>query len=178
MKRRNNTGILALCGILTALAVALMFLGGTIPFASIACPVLASLVLLPVYAECGAKWGLIWYAAVTVLSLLIAPEKESAILFAFFGYYPMLKKFFGHCRRKPLAWLCKLLYLNLAVCAAYALMLFVFRIGTVVADFREAERWMLAAMLVLANVTFVLYDILLDRLEVFYHVRLRPKLKL
>lgn len=178
MKRSKHTALLALCGVLAALAVALMFLGGAVPFASIACPVLASLVLLPVYTECGAKWGLLWYAAVTALSALIAPEKESAVLFAFFGYYPMLKKLFGHCRKRPLVWLCKLAYLNLAVCAAYALMLFVFRIGTVVADFQTVERWMLAAMLVLANITFVLYDVMLDRLEVFYHVRLRPKLKL
>ena len=53
MRKRGAAARMALCGVLAALAVALMFLGGTVPFASIACPVLASLVLIPVYCECG-----------------------------------------------------------------------------------------------------------------------------
>ena len=59
MRKRGAAARMALCGVLAALAVALMFLGGTVPFASIACPVLASLVLIPVYCECGWKWGLL-----------------------------------------------------------------------------------------------------------------------
>ena len=106
--RRTNTRRLALCGMLAALAVALMFLGGTVAFATIACPVLASLVLIPVYAECGSRWGGLWFLAVAALSVLLAPEKESAILFIFFGYYPMLRTWFGHLRSKLLLWLCQL----------------------------------------------------------------------
>ena len=41
-----------------------------------------------------------------------------------------------------------------------------------------AAALMFAALLLLANCSFVVYDLLLDRLEIFYHVRLRPKLKL
>ena len=175
--RRNNTKRLALCGILAALAVSVMFLGGAIAFAAIACPILASLVMIPVYIECGNKWAWLWFAAVAALSALIAPEKESAILFVFFGYYPMLKKYFGRLP-KALKYLLKFLYLNLAVFAAYALMLFVFGLTAVVEDFADMQYWMLAVMLVLANISFFLYDILIDRVEVVYHVRLRPKLKL
>ena len=76
MRKRGAAARMALCGVLAALAVALMFLGGTVPFASIACPVLASLVLIPVYCECGWRWGLLWYAAVAALAALLAPEKE------------------------------------------------------------------------------------------------------
>ena len=65
MRRKSKAPVIALCGVLAALAVALMFLGGTVAFAVIACPVLASLVLIPVYCECGWKWGLLWYAAVS-----------------------------------------------------------------------------------------------------------------
>ena len=179
MNKKAKASVLSLCGVLAALAVALMFLGGTIAFASIACPVLASLVLIPVYCECGWKWGLVWYGAVAILSLLLAPEKESAILFVFFGYYPMLRTFFGRlCGAKPLKWLVKLLYVNLALCAAYGLMIFIFRMPAVSAEFREYEKWMLAVLLALANLTFVVYDILIGRLEIFYFVKLRPKLKL
>ena len=176
--RKSKTAKLALCGVLAALAVALMFLGGAVPFASIACPVLASVVLLPVYAELGYKWGLLWYGAVAALSLLIAPDKEGAILFVALGYYPMLHKLFGRLRGQVLKWLAKLLYLNAATVGAYLLMLYVFCIESVVRDFEGVQAVMLALILLLANISFVVYDLLLDRLEIFYHVRLRPKLKL
>ena len=178
MRNRSKASVLALCGILAALAVALMFLGGVIPFAAIACPVLASLVLIPVYAETGKKWSLLWYAAVAILGLLLAPDKEAAILFAFFGYYPMLKKLFSRLPTAWLKWLVKFAYVNAAIFAAYSLMIFVFRMDAVSAEFAQMERYLLIVLLLLSNLSFLLYDILIDRLEILYHVRIRPKLKL
>ena len=178
MKRKSKASLVALCGVLAALAVALLFLGGVLPFAVIACPVLASLVLIPVYSETGWKWGLIWYLAVSILGLLLAPEKEAAILFVFLGYYPVLKKLIGRLPGKALKWAVKAVFLNAAVVSAYSLMLFVFRLDSVRGDFAEMERYFLLACLALANISFVVYDLLIDRLEIFYHVRLRPKLKL
>ena len=176
MKRRTKT--IALCGVLAALAVALLFLGGTLPFAAIACPVLASLVLIPVYAENGAKWGLLWYLTVAVLGLLLAPDKEAAILFVFFGYYPMLRKWFGRLPGKALQWAAKLVYVNLAAFAAYALMIFVFRMEAIAQEYAEMQLYLLIGLLLLANLSFVIYDLLICRLEIYYHVRLRPKLNL
>ena len=178
MRKRGAAARMALCGVLAALAVALMFLGGTVAFAAIACPVMASLVLIPVYTECGWKWGLLWYAAVAALAALLAPEKEAAVLFVFFGYYPMLRKLIGRLRVRAAAWAVKLVYVNAAVFAAYGLMLYVFHLTAVMEDFAGMGKAMLAVLLVLANVTFVIYDVLIARLEIYYHVRLRPKLHL
>ena len=44
--------------------------------------------------------------------------------------------------------------------------------------FERMGKAMLAVLLVLANVTFVIYDVLNARLGIYYHVRLRPKLHL
>ncbi|MDD6643163.1 MAG: hypothetical protein PUF80_02895 [Firmicutes bacterium] len=178
MRRRSDTKRLALCGVLAALAVALMFFGGVMPFASLACPVLASLVLIPVYAETGKKWSVVWFLAVAVLAALIAPEKESAVLFAFFGYYPMLRKLLNHLGPNALRWIAKLAYCNAAVLAAYTLMLFVFRMEALRAEFAQYETYLLAVLLFMANVTFAIYDALIGRLELFYHVKLRQKLGL
>jgi len=176
MRRRTKT--LALCGVLAALAVALLFLGGALPFAAIACPVLASLVLIPVYAESGWKWGLIWYATVALLGLLLAPDKEAAILFVFFGYYPMLRKWFGRIRSRALSWAVKLVYVNCAALAAYALMIFVFRMEAIAREYAQLQLYLLLGLLLLANLSFVIYDLLIGRLEIYYHVRLRPKLNI
>ena len=72
----------------------------------------------------------------------------------------------------------KLLYFNISIFAAYALMLYVFRLAAVTEEFRQTERIMLIVFLALGNVALIIYDILIDRLELFYHLRLRPKLKL
>ncbi|MDR0890066.1 MAG: hypothetical protein LBM28_05420 [Oscillospiraceae bacterium] len=176
--RRTKPSIIALCGVLAALALALMFLGGTVSLAAIACPVIASFVMIPVYSECGLKWSLIWYIAVAALSALLTPQKEAAILFVFFGYYPMLRKYIGRLRGKALRRLVKTAYLNAALAAAYGLMYFVFRLGSVVADFQEVGKFLLLAGLLLANISFLIYDVLIGRLEILYHLRLRPKLHL
>ena len=42
----------------------------------------------------------------------------------------------------------------------------------------NAARRTLAALAALANLTFVVYDLLIVRLEIFYCVKLRPKLHL
>lgn len=178
MRRNRRTKTVALCGVLAGLALALMFLGGVLPFATIACPVLASLVLLPVYSETGYKWGFVWYLAVAALALFTAPDKEAAFLFVVFGCYPILHKLFGRLPFKALRWIVKFLYLNAGTVVVYCLMLFVFSLQTVTEDFADMKTLMLAALLLMANVSFLLYDLLLDRLEIFYHVRLRPKLKL
>ena len=90
----------------------------------------------------------------------------------------MLRRYLSRIRPRVLQWGAKLLYVNAATAAAYGLMLYVFRLSELTAEFAEMKHWMLAASLVLANVCFVLYDRLLPRLERLYAVRLRPKLKL
>ena len=61
----GKSGPIALCGVLAALAAALMLLGGIFPGATYCAPLLASLVLIPAQEECGprAAWGLFTAAA-------------------------------------------------------------------------------------------------------------------
>lgn len=178
MRQRAQTRRLALCGMLAALAVAVMFLGGVLPFATMACPVLASLVLIPVYAECGKKWGFLWYGVVAVLSLMLTSDKESGILFVFFGCYPLLRHLFGHLHAALLRRAVKFLYVNASIGVAYGLMLFVFRMEALTREFAETEKYLLVITLVLANIAFFLCDVLIARLEIIYHAKLRSKLKL
>lgn len=174
MRRKTKASAVALCGVLAALALVCLFLGGAIPAASMACPVLASLVLIPVALECGWKWGLIWYGAVSILGLILAPMKESAVLFVAFGTYPMLRKPLG---RLPFSRVWKQLYFNIVLFAAYGLMLFVFPMPELRGEFAEMGKWMLIALVVLGNICFVIYDILVGRMEVVYFSRIRPKLR-
>ncbi len=174
MKRSPKASAIALCGVLGALALVCLFMGGTISVASIACPILASLVLIPVYMERGDKWGMIWYVAVGILGLLLAPMKECAVLFIAYGNYPMIRKYLG---RLPLSVIWKIVYFNAVLFAAYGIMLYVFPIPQLKDEFAQIGRWMLAVMVVAGNISFRIYDILIGRLEILYILRIKPKLK-
>ena len=174
MRKRSKAFLTAFSGVLAALALVCLFLGSTIPAASLSCPILASLVLIPVYLECGHKWGWVWYGAVGILGLLLAPMKECAVLFLAFGTYPMLRKPLG---RLPINKLWKQLYFNAVLFAAYSLMLFVFPRPELQGEFAEMGKWMLWGLILLGNLCFVLYDLLVGRAEILYCVRIRPKLR-
>ena len=66
---KGTTRLLALCGVLTALGVVLLCLGGIVPFALYICPILASIALLPVRSRPRYAWCC--YGAIALLGLLI-----------------------------------------------------------------------------------------------------------
>ena len=69
---------MALCGLLTALAVVVMILAGAMGIGTFAGPVLAMAALLPVLEEYGPKAAAITYAAAAILGLLLVPETATA----------------------------------------------------------------------------------------------------
>ena len=159
MARRNSSVAPALGGVLAALAVVIMCMGTLIPMATFACPMLC-ICLLAVYSQkCGRRMALVWYSAVALLSLLMAPDKEAAALFVFLGYYPILKP---RLDRLPMRWLWKGLLFNAAICIMYFLLLHVFGMAELAAEFSEAGGIVLGITLLLGNVTFFLMDKLLS----------------
>ena len=69
-------------GVFAALAVVIMNLGGLIPMATYVCPTLCMVILSFVHMACGRRIAWSWYAAVSILSLLMSPDKEAAAVFA------------------------------------------------------------------------------------------------
>ena len=173
---RKESRRMALCGMMVALGVAAMLLGGVIPLATFCCPALAGLVLVPVLAEAGKKWTLCAYAAIAALSLMLSPDKESALLFAFLGYYPALKPALDGLKRRPLRILVKLAIFNLAAGAMMLCIAFVFNLQAILQEYAAMGAAGIAAFVVLANVTMLLYDRLLQIAAVLYIRKLRPKL--
>ena len=76
----------ALGGMLAALAVVLMTMGGMIPVATYVVPMICMLILKLVASLCGIRIAWAWYGAVTLLGLLLCPDKEAAAVFAALGY--------------------------------------------------------------------------------------------
>ncbi len=152
---------MALGGILSALAVVIMCVGGIIPLSTFVCPLLAMLAGYAVFRVCGSKTAWCWYAVTTMLSLLLGPDKEAASVFLFLGYYPFLKPIF---ERYKLSWVLKLLLFNCAIGVMYFLLLQLFGMAELAAEFEELGLWGGVIMAVLGNVTFILLDLLLTKL--------------
>lgn len=158
--KRTPASSVALGGVLAALAVVVMCLGTIIPVATYVCPMFCALLLQVVLKSCGVRIAWAWYGAVTILSLLLAPDKEAAAVFAFLGYYPIVKPRLDKTR---LRWLWKGLLFNASVLVMYWLLLRVFGLAQVTEDFEEIGVVMLIVLLILGNVTFFLLDKLLEK---------------
>lgn len=157
-KRKEPASSVALGGIMAALAVVIMCMGGLIPVATFVCPMACMLLLTVVLGNCGGRIAWAWYGAVMILSLLLSPDKEAAAVFAFLGYYPILKPKFD---RLPVKWLWKGLFFNAAILLMYWLLLNVIGMAALVEEFAEMGRILIIVTLLMGNVTFFMLDYLL-----------------
>ena len=162
---------MALCGVLCALAEVILLLGGIFPLATFCAPMLAMVVLLPVLAECGTRMAAAAYGAAALLALLLAPDREMALIFVFFGWYPLLQPKLQHLPSRLLRLICKLLFCNLSIALAYGLLLWVFQLG----DLAESTPLLNAMLVVCGNITFLLLDRVLVRLTLLWQRKLRRK---
>lgn len=160
--KRNDIRKIALGGLLAAVAVVIMCLGGLIPVATYVCPMLCSLTLFLVMRFCGRRIGWTWFAVVAMLSLLLSPDKEAAMVFLAIGYYPLVKpKLEKH--RFSIVW--KFLLFDLAVAVAYAAMAWLLGMEEVIAENMELGMIGLVVILILGNLTFWLLDRLLSMMD-------------
>ena len=151
---------MALGGVLAALAVVVMNLGTLIPVATYSCPLLCILLLDLVRRLCGSHIGWAWYGAVTILSLLMAPDKEAAAVFGFIGSYPLVKPRLD-AMHGSILW--KALFFNGLILILYRFFLGFLGLGAVLEEFTQMGALLTAVMLLLGNVIFFLMDRLLTR---------------
>jgi len=167
---------MALTGLLVALAVVIMLLGGVVPLATFCCPLLAGITLIPVFVECGEKlsWGA--YIAMAILALILCPDKEAALLFVFLGYYPILRWRLDQIRSALLRCAARLAVFNAAVLAMYLISIFIFQMSALLNEYREMGLILTLACLVLGNICLLVYDVLLKRLTLIYVVKFRNRI--
>ncbi len=170
-QRTSPAAPAAFCGMAVALETALMFLTGLMPTATYSLPALAGLVGIVIVVELGVKWAWPVYGAASILSALIAPDKEAAALYVlFFGCYPILKAIVERRWRRWTQWICKLLIFNAAAVLYYF-------IATRVLGVPEESFWTFgillpAVLLAAGNLVFLLYDYVVSGLVRVYWQRL------
>ena len=157
---RSKAYPIALGGMLAAVAVVLMCVGTIIPIATYAAPVLCIKVCQTVLTLCGSRIAWAWYGVVTILSLMMAPDKEAAAVFLVLGYYPIVKP---KLEAQKVAWLWKGLLFNGSILLLYWVLLNLIGVSQLLEEFSGMGIAMTALLLILGNVTFFLLDHVLSR---------------
>lgn len=165
----------ALGGMVAALCIVLMMLTGLLPMAEFALPALAGVLLIMLVVEISPKWAFLVYLAVAILSLLLAPSKDSAVFFtALLGWYPIAKSKLENIKKPVLEWVWKVLIFNISIGAGLAAAVYMFRLSDYVEILQDSV-WMLVLGWLFLNAVFVIYDIALTRLITAYIKWFRPK---
>lgn len=172
----KSTFKIALGGVMAAFCVVLMFLTAIVPIGSFALPCIAGLILLMVSYEVGLNWALLTYAAVAVLSLLFAADKEAALLFTMFlGYYPILKEYLDKkIKNRALSWAVKFLIFN--VCAVSGFFIGVYVLGIPKEGFEINGIYLPWLFLLIGEAAFAIYEICLSRIRVIYLTDFRNRI--
>ena len=160
--RRGEARVIALGGMMAALATTIMCLGGLIPIATFTTPVISMLILAYVTKICGKRIGWAWYGAVAILGLMLAPDKEAAAVFAFIGFYPIVKPAFD---RMKLGLILKVILFNGLILIMYGLLIYIMGMDQLGEEFREMGQIMTVITLILGNAVFFLLDKVLLRFQ-------------
>ena len=125
MKREmKKTSKIALSAVFAALSVALMALVSIIPNLELALPAISGLFVAVIVIEVDKKWALGVWAAVSLLSLIVVPNKAAAIIYAvFFGYYPVLKSVLESKTPRAVEYIIKILTFSVVMSLSYFLMI-------------------------------------------------------
>ena len=157
--RNKNVKNTAICGVFAGVAMTIMCFGGLIPIATYVTPMLCILIEQMILLGCGRRFALTWYVAVSILALLIGPDKEAGLLFSFLGNYPCLKQLFEHSK---IHYLLKILYFNTAIGVMYCILCRVLGFQEVLNEYIELGAIGLIVFVVLGNTTFFILDKILS----------------
>jgi hypothetical protein len=178
-ERRRTTRRLVTCALLCALAVVFLGLGALIEVFDLTAAAVSALILLPVLLCYGGRYAWLSYAVTAVLGVLLMPQSLASWTFAgLTGYYPIIKKRLDRLPR-VVGWPVKLLLLTGVLCLYLAVFHFLIMGGegsfadSFLKGFGEAEgsSYMAFAVIGLSLFTYILFDLLIDRLLILYYIR-------
>lgn len=167
---------ITLCGVVSALCIALMFLNVVIPIMGYTIPAVAGVLLLFLLLETSASWAFMSYAIVSCLSILLLPEKSSALLFILLlGHYPLIKFYIDKCKIIILNLLIKFLIFNTTTILDFVIATKILKVPT--EEFQAFGVSIIWVLLALGNITFFLYDFALKGVAWKYIHSIHPKIQ-
>lgn len=173
---RKKSLNLSLSSLIAALCTAIMMSTGLITIGTYALPAIAGIFCVPIVIEINKKWAVATYVVTSLLSIIIAADKEAVIIFIlFFGYYPILKATIEKIKNRWLVLFFKLFIFNISIIFYYVLTMNLLGLpDDAFALFGVSVPLFFLAM---GNVTFLLYDYAVSKFIQIYIFKLQPKVK-
>ncbi len=174
---RNKSYKIALTGVFSALSLVIMTATGLFPFATYALPAVAGVMFVPVMVEYGGKLAFSCFLASAVLSVLLVPDKEAAMMFiALLGHYPITKGIIERVKSRVLEYILKFILFNGVVLLIYSVIAELFGVAALLEGMDDLGRYTGLILLVMGNFVFFLYDIGLNRIIRIYCWVIKPKI--
>ena len=148
---------MAVCAMMTALVVVLMFLGAVLELGMYASPLFAGISLIIIGLNYGTKYHTMVWIASSILCFMLVPNIEQNLFyFCLLGWYPILRP-----------WLQKLpgflrILIKLTIFNAISITIEAMIIYLILPE--ALTSGMIAVLLILGNITFLAYDFLIPRM--------------
>lgn len=181
MSDKHNPSIgyvVSLCGVMSGLALALMFILGMVPSFEYISPAMGGMLIWIIRKQLGVKYGMVSYLAVAFLGLLVVPNYEATMMFLFLlGYYPIIRECLQKIKIKILQWIVKLAVYAIPSVGAYTILIYLLGMEYLLEDANEFGKYGSMVLLGFGAFAFILYDIFLGILVPFYDKIIKPKIE-
>lgn len=166
---------LTVSAMLSALGVVMLGLGSLVEVLDLTFAVIASLLTVYAVIEIGGAYPWLIWIVTSVVALLILPLKTPVLFYALLtGYYPILKQKIERRMARVPAWTFKMSVFAISLALIVAVMwLFAPTL------LETTGGWIvIATTVVLAVLSFILYDICLTKLITIYFVKLQKRFRI
>jgi len=166
----RNTKKIALSGVLGALAVVCLLLAVVLPTSKLAFYVLSSFFISVIVIEYNIKAGWLFYAATSLLSFIILPDKLGIVPYLiFFGLYGLVKFYIEKISKAVPEYMLKYVYFNLSLSIAYYLVREIF-----LENITVGIPWW--AAVIGLEIVFAVYDYVYTLFIGYYRMKLKKVL--
>ena len=171
----KNSIKIAMCSVMTALSVALLFLGGIMFAFGYIMPIVTSAFMIILKKTLSSSSAAITYVSTSILSMILVPDKECVLMYIlFFGYYPLIYHALEKVRIKPVRCFIKLVVFNASQLLVQLMLVYIFHIPFL----DEGEGKVFNVLFaILMNVLFAVYDFAIKAFWRIYVEKIEKRIK-
>ena len=172
--RLNTTKKIALSATLSALGVIFLAIGSFIEVLDLSSAAIAGFVIAIAVIELRGQYPVMMYFVISILSVLVLPNKYPALFFIFFGgFYPIFKAYVERFHY-IVAWVVKFSLFNTFLAFMILAIKFLITKGFIpeIENNDLFENFKIIVFIV-ANFVFLLYDIAMTRIINLYIIKIR-----
>lgn len=138
-------------------------------------PVFTGLFMMMLKKTFGLSSAVISFVSTSLLSLLLVPDKECALMYIFFfGYYPIILDAVNKIKAPILKWLIKFAIFNVMISLCQIVLVYVFGIPFI----SDGEgKYFIIIFVILMNLLLIIYDLLISKMKILYEHRIEKMLK-